>query len=420
MVKFVAEESMLAQASEVLSTQLQQAVDVLHTKTGKGCEFLGWLDFPQNVDNQYISDVKQIAQQIVSQSQVVVLIGIGGSYLGARALIEALCPNFSHPEPEIVYAGHHLSDKYLQKLYNILAKKDYSLVVVSKSGSTIETAATFGLLQRHCIDKYGLTEAKKRIVCITDQKEGILRAIVNKNAYSSLAIPADIGGRYSILTAVGLLPAAVAGLNIEQLMNGAKNMCSQILSSPKNVATQYAMCRTYLQSIGYNIEVLATFEPSLFYFAEWWKQLFAESEGKNHKGIFPTSMIYTTDLHSLGQYMQQGQRIMFETFLTIQHFSNNCKIKEEDLLDKQFNSLKNKSIGEINHLAQKATMKAHKRGNVPIIELNINDLSEYSLGELFYFFEYACAVSAYMQQINPFDQPGVAEYKKELTTLLSQ
>jgi glucose-6-phosphate isomerase len=328
--------------------------------------------------------------------------------------------DFSDKKPQIIYAGYHLSEDYYVDLLEYLSKIDYSVIVISKSGTTTEPAVAFRLLKQHCEQKYGISETKNRIVCITDAQKGVLKEIAQKEGYISYDIPDDVGGRFSVFTPVGLLPIAAAGFDIKNLMLGAKTMWQQILDSEENIAVQYAILRNYFLNRGKNIEVLSAFEPKLYYIIEWWKQLFGESEGKNGKGIFPAGMVFTTDLHSLGQYMQDGQRIMFETFLTVSSSCKKCVIPFVEKDEDKLNYLAEKRISEINHAATEATMMAHEQGKVPVLELILEKLDEKNIGVLLYFFEYACAVSAYMLGVNPFDQPGVEAYKNNMFRLLGK
>ncbi|MCL2131738.1 MAG: glucose-6-phosphate isomerase [Lentimicrobiaceae bacterium] len=399
--------------------EMRKAVRLLMDKTGEGCGFLGWLDLPaDSADIQ--RDLLLTASKLRAISDCVVVVGIGGSYLGAKAVISALQNDFSKEKPQIIYAGHHLSEGYLADLLDYLNDVSYSVIVISKSGTTTEPAVAFRLLKNHCEQKYGKESSKERIVCITDKEKGALKSLADKENYTSYIIADDVGGRYSVLSPVGLLPIAVAGLDIGQLLAGAKSMRTQLLSTDENIAVQYAVCRNYFLQKGFNVEVLASFEPDLQYFIEWWKQLFGESEGKNGKGIFPTGLIYTTDLHSMGQYMQDGQRFLFETFLSVKQSKRSCIIPYDAENQDDLNYIADKNIHQVNQAAEQATMLAHKQGGVPIMQLEMNQLNEYALGELIYFFEYACAVSAYMLGVNPFDQPGVEAYKNNMFALLGK
>ncbi|MDR0605659.1 MAG: glucose-6-phosphate isomerase [Bacteroidales bacterium] len=396
-----------------------KSVQTLHNRTGEGNDYLGWMDLPVTV-NAVEENIISTANYLRNISECIVVIGIGGSYLGARAVISALKNDFTDEKPEIIYAGHHLSEDYYVDLLQYLNTVNYSLIVISKSGTTTEPAIAFRLLKQHCEMKYGTAEAKNRIVCITDARKGILKEIAQKEKYTTFEIPDNVGGRYSALSPVGLLPIALAGCDIHALLMGAKTMQQQCLSSENNRASHYAMYRNYFLKQGLNIEVLSAFEPKLHYLIEWWKQLYAESEGKNGKGIFPAGMIFTTDLHSLGQYMQDGQRMMFETILSVSSQKKECIIPCLENDEDKLNFLSGKKISDINNAAEKATILAHQQGNIPIMKIIIELLNEKNMGALIYFFEYSCAVSAYMLGINPFDQPGVEAYKNNMFALLDK
>ena len=397
-----------------------QAVNTLKNRNGQGNDFLGWLDLPiKSVDLQH--DIMATASKLRAISDSVVIVGIGGSYLGAKAVISALQKDFSAEKPAIMYAGHHLSEDYLANLLDYLDNVNYAIIVISKSGTTTEPAIAFRLLKNHCEKKYGKNASKDRIVCITDKAKGALKSLADKENYTSYVIEDNVGGRYSALSPVGLLPIAVAGLDIGKMLEGAKSMRKQLVENDENnIALQYAICRNYFLQTGFNIEVLASFEPNLQYFIEWWKQLFGESEGKNGKGIFPAGLVYTTDLHSMGQYMQDGQRFLFETFLSVKQSNRSCIIPHEAENEDGMNFIAGKKIHEINQAAEQATILAHKKGGIPIMQLEMDALNEYTLGELIYFFEYACALSAYMLGVNPFDQPGVEAYKNNMFALLGK
>lgn len=407
-----------------LGNEAKQAVENLLNRVGdNNPKHLGWLDLPEEISDMQLQDIARTAEYLRNNSQCVVVVGIGGSYLGSRAVISALEGNpFGKKEnhPQIIYAGHHLSEEYYSELLKYLNTVDYSVIVISKSGTTTEPAVAFRLLKHHCEQKYGAEKAKRRIVCITDKEHGALRSLSEKAGYLTYEIPNNIGGRFSVLSPVGLLPIAVAGLDIRSLVQGAKTMRKQLMETYANIASRYALCRNYLLQKGYNIEVLSSFDPRLHYLIEWWKQLFGESEGKNGKGIFPAGMIFTTDLHSLGQYMQDGQRILFETFLSVGKTARQCWVPyDKDNLD-GLNFLADKQIGEINEAAQQATILAHQQGDVPVMQITIDTLDEDNIGQLIYFFEYACAVSAGILGVNPFDQPGVEAYKDNMYALLNK
>lgn len=396
-------------------------------KTGRGNDFLGWIDLPAEISENDINEVEKCAAALAGKSQVVVVIGIGGSYLGARAVIEALQHSFrpmiSETAPTILYAGNSMSEDYLHDLLDVLNQKDYSLIVISKSGTTTEPALAFRILKEHCEKKYGVDEARTRIVAVTDKARGALKTLATQEGYPTFVIPDDVGGRYSVLTPVGLLPIAVAGFSIRKLLEGAKAMRQQLLSAPKfadNPAMQYAAVRYELYNQGCKVELMTSFEPKLYFFIEWFKQLFGESEGKEHKGIFPAGAIFSTDLHSLGQYIQEGTRQLFETVLTVENAHHKVAIPFDEQNTDGLNYLQQRSINEINHIAQQGTCLAHVDGKVANLKVSIPEINEHYLGEMIYFFEMSCAISGYMLDVNPFDQPGVEAYKKNMFHLLGK
>ena len=401
-------------------------LETLLSGTGPGNDFLGWIKLPENIAGQ-IGRIEKIAKHLRSVSNTTVVTGIGGSYLGARAVIEALSHSFPHhvkeKQHEIIYAGHNVCEDYMADLLEVLEHLNYSIIVISKSGTTTEPAIAFRLLKNHIERKYGKSIAADRIVVITDATKGALRSQSELNGYETFEIPDDIGGRYSVLTPVGLLPIAVAGFDIRELVSGAKSAAEITRDSKdpqKNPALLYATVRNLLLQAGKSIEILVDFHPKLHYFAEWWKQLYGESEGKEGKGIYPSSADFTTDLHSLGQYIQEGQRILFETFLSIKSTPARVKIPLEKDDEDQLNYLAGKQICEVNRSAESGTILAHKEGGVPIITINIPALDIYYIGQLIYFFEIACAISGYILDVNPFDQPGVEAYKKNMFALLNK
>ena len=396
-------------------------------KNGRGIDFLGWIDLPAEISDEDFKAVEACASAMAAQSDVVVVIGIGGSYLGARAVIEALQHNFRpmlpDQKPTVLYAGNSMSEDYLHDLLDVLDKKDYSLVVISKSGTTTEPALAFRILKQHCERKYGLDNARKRIVAVTDRARGALKTLATEEGYPTFVIPDDVGGRYSVLTPVGLLPIAAAGFSVRKLVEGAKSMRAQLLEAGKfdaNPAMQYALVRYMLYNQGLKLELMTSFEPKLFYFVEWFKQLFGESEGKEHKGIFPAGAIFSTDLHSLGQYIQEGTRQIFETVLTVENAHHKVAIPADEKNTDGLNYLQHRSINEINHIAQQGTCMAHVDGHVPNLQVSIPEINEFHLGELIYFFEMSCAISGYMLNVNPFDQPGVEAYKRNMFKLLGK
>lgn len=405
----------------IVLKKVEAAFQTLVSRKGKGNEFLGWMDIDEIASEYLIKDIQQTADSLIKISDYVVVAGIGGSYLGARAVIEALRPTFSNKKPQIIYAGHHLSEDYLSELLSFLSTVNYSIIVISKSGTTTETAVAFRLLAQHCEKKYGQEASTKRIVCITDKEKGALKKIADIKGYKSFVIPDNVGGRYSVLTPVGLLPIAVAGIDIKALISGAKTISDSLSVFTLNNATvSYAYARNMLLIQGFNIEVMASFEPKLFFLIEWWKQLFGESEGKENKGIYPTGVVYTTDLHSMGQYMQEGQRIVFETFLSINKEKGICKLPHDNDNFDTLNYLAGKRISEINKQAKTGTILAHKDGGISTIEIEIDAIDEQNIGALIYFFEFTCAISGYTLGVNPFDQPGVEAYKKNMFALLKK
>ena len=389
-------------------------------------EFLGWLELPTNYDKEEFERIKKAAKQIQSDSEILVVIGIGGSYLGARAVIEALSNTFANygkqEMPRIIYAGNNMSPRYLRDLIDFISDKDFSLNVISKSGTTTEPGIAFRVLREVIENKYGIEEAKKRIYVTTDKERGALKTLANEEGYESFIIPDNVGGRYSVLTPVGLLPIAVAGIDIDKLMNGAR--LAQTKYSDTNIkyneCFQYAVTRNLLYENEKNIEILVNYEPKLHYITEWWKQLYGESEGKEQKGIFPAGVDFTTDLHSMGQYIQEGRRNLFETVINIENAEDDITMKaDEDNLD-GLNYLEGKGLDYINKKAMEGTVMAHTKGGVPNILINVEKLDEENIGELIYFFELACAMSGRILEVNPFNQPGVEEYKKNMFKLLGK
>lgn len=405
------------------------AHDLLHNRKGAGNEFTGWVDLPVQYDQAEFIKIKKTAERIKSNTDAFVVIGIGGSYLGARSAIEMLSRTFHNqlPKdkrewPEIYFAGNHISSTYLTDLLEVLEGKDVSINVISKSGTTTEPAIAFRVLKEFLEKKYGKEEAKKRIFATTDPSKGALRKLAEEEGYETFVIPDDVGGRYSVLTAVGLLPLAVAGLDIDQIMDGARNAHEEYSNDNliENEAYKYAVVRNALYNKGKIIEIMANYEPSLQYFSEWWKQLFGESEGKDHKGIYPAAVNFTTDLHSLGQYIQEGRRELFETVLLVDNPKEEINIKETtDNLD-GLNYLAGKTMDFVNKKASEGTLLAHTDGGVPNLIIKLDRLNEFTYGHLVYFFEKACGISGYLLGVNPFDQPGVEAYKKNMFALLGK
>ena len=400
----------------------------LFGKTGKGNDFLGWIDLPENISAELIRKTEKLAENIRQKSEVFVVIGIGGSYLGARAIIESLDHHFSHlkesgKNPMVLYAGQNISEDYMSDLLEILDDKDYSITVVSKSGTTTEPAIAFRILKSHLEKKYGLSEARKRIVAITDKEKGALKQLADEEGYETFVVPDDVGGRYSVLTPVGLLPIAVAGYDIRTLLNGAKNMKTLIeadYSIDKNPVSAYAAVRNELYKSGKTTEIMVNYEPRLYYFTEWWKQLYGESEGKDNKGIFPAGVGFTTDLHSMGQYIQDGLRNIFETVVSVENPNSQIKVPSDDKNLDKLNYIAGMPIHEVNQQAEIGTALAHIDGGVPNLRITIPRVNEEVLGEMVYFFEMACALSGYILGVNPFDQPGVEAYKKNMFALLGK
>ncbi|WP_243290497.1 glucose-6-phosphate isomerase [Bacillus sp. FJAT-47783] len=414
-------------------TYLQDFVKVahhsIHEKTGAGSDFLGWVDLPNEYDREEFERIQKSAEKIKSDSDILLVIGIGGSYLGARAAIEMLnhsfynaLPKEKRETPQVIFVGNNISSTYIKDVKDLLDGKDFSINVISKSGTTTEPAIAFRIFKSLLEEKYGKEEAKKRIYATTDRERGALKTLANEEGYESFIIPDDVGGRYSVLTAVGLLPIAVAGADIEAMMKGAQDASRDFGKSElmENPAYQYAVVRNVLYNKGKTIEMLINYEPALQYFAEWWKQLFGESEGKDQKGIFPASANFSTDLHSLGQYVQEGRRDLFETVINVEKPRHELTIEEDaDNLD-GLNYLAGKTVDFVNKKAFEGTMLAHTDGGVPNLVVNIPELNEYTFGYLVYFFEKACAMSGYLMGVNPFDQPGVEAYKTNMFALLGK
>jgi glucose-6-phosphate isomerase len=405
------------------------AKDVLMNKTGAGNDFLGWIDLPVNYDKKEFQEIKAAAEKIQSDSDVLLVVGIGGSYLGARAAIEFLSHSFynvlpkgKRKTPEIYFVGNSISSKYIQDLKDVLEGKDFSVNIISKSGTTTEPAIAFRVFKDLLIEKYGREEANKRIYATTDKAKGALKNLANQEGYQTFVVPDDVGGRFSVLTAVGLLPIAVSGADIDKLMEGAAAAREEAVNAPyeSNGALRYAAIRNILLRKGKSVEIVANYEPSLHYVSEWWKQLFGESEGKDQRGIFPAAVDLTTDLHSMGQFIQDGSRIMFETVLNVEQSPAEIFLKEEEVDTDGMNYLAGKSVDFVNKSAMNGTILAHSDGDVPNLMVNIPDQDEFSLGQLFYFFEYACGVSGYILGVNPFNQPGVESYKKNMFALLGK
>ena len=407
-------------------TDALSSFDTLLSSNGRGAEFTGWLNIPSQTDKNLINEIEKLAFEWKMIAEVVVVIGIGGSYLGAKAAIESLSHSFglhlgNNDRPAIVFAGQNLSGEYMSELMDLLQKRESAAIVISKSGTTTEPAVAFRIIKEHYENKYGKNGATTRIVAVTDSSKGALKSLSDSEGYRTFVIPDNVGGRFSVLTPVGLLPIAVAGFNIREMLDGAcrmEKLCKERGSD--NPAIRYAAVRNLLYGNGKRIEILVNYNPKLAYFSEWWKQLFGESEGKEGKGIFPASVNFTTDLHSMGQYIQDGERILFETVLRIDNSERDYVLKSnEDNLD-GLNFIAGKTVEQCNKMAELGTRLAHIDGGVPNIAIAIEKLDEFNLGSLFYFFEFACGISAYMLDINPFDQPGVEDYKKNMFALLDK
>jgi glucose-6-phosphate isomerase len=396
--------------------------------TGKGSGFLGWLTLPSEITPEILDDISKEAARLRRQSEVIVVVGIGGSYLGTRAVLEALQHSFQGifhdpDKPLIVYAGHQLSQDYLADLLELLDKQEYSMIVISKSGLTTEPAIAFRILKSHIEKKYGKDGARGRIIAITDRTKGALKKVADHEGYPTYEVPDDIGGRYSVLTPVGLLPIAAAGFDIKKLVKGALKMQDYSFVHPgmsENPVTAYVTARNALYRAGKQTEIMVNYQPQLGYFTEWWKQLYGESEGKEGKGIFPAGVIFTTDLHSMGQYIQDGLRNIFETVISVKRTRNTILIPEADDDADGLNYLVGKDLQYVNRMAEMATMLAHVDGGVPNISVQVPRIDEDILGQLIYFFEISCGVSGYVLDVNPFDQPGVEAYKKNMFALLGK
>ena len=410
---FISKESVSAYEAQVKAAQ-----EALENGTGKGNDFLGWLHLPSSISKEHLADLKATAQVLRDNCEVVIVAGIGGSYLGARAVIEALSNSFTWLQekktaPVMIYAGHNIGEDYLYELTEFLKDKKFGVINISKSGTTTETALAFRLLKKQCEDQRGKEMAKKVIVAVTDAKKGAARVTADKEGYKSFIIPDNVGGRFSVLTPVGLLPIAVAGFDIEQLVNGAADMekaCGADVPFAENPAAIYAATRNELYKNGKKIEILVNFCPKLHYVSEWWKQLYGESEGKDNKGIFPAAVDFSTDLHSMGQWIQEGERKV----------NHKLEVPSDEANLDGLNFLAGKRVDEVNKMAELGTQLAHVDGGVPNMRIVIPELSEFSIGQLLYFFEKACGISGYLLGVNPFNQPGVEAYKKNMFALLNK
>ena len=413
---------------EAYNGEIKSNINALINKTGKGNDFLGWVNLPSSITDAQLKDIEQTAAGFKKNIEICVVVGIGGSYLGAKAVNDALMNNFEFlkekkENPLMIFAGHNIGEDYIYELLELLDKKSYGIVVISKSGTTTEPALAFRILKNHLESKIGKEKAKSKIIAVTDGNKGALKQLATTEGYKTYAIPDDVGGRYSVLTPVGLVPLAVCGHNIRNLVKGAVDMEKLVTSETdlfKNPSALYAAARNVLYKKGKKIEILVNYNNKLHYVSEWWKQLYGESEGKDGLGIYPASVDNSSDLHSMGQYIQEGERTLFETVISVKNTKNNVKVpKDNEDLDK-LNFLAGKRVDEVNKMAELGTVLAHIDGNVPNIKVEMEELSEYCLGQLIYFFELACGISGYMLGVNPFDQPGVEAYKKNMFALLEK
>lgn len=414
---------------EAMQPFVSVAHSLLHEGKVLGSDYIGWIDLPVNYDKVEFDRIKRAAEKIKADSEVLVVIGIGGSYLGAKAAIEMFGNTFKNNlkkdvrnAPEVYFAGNNISSSYIADLFEVIGDRDYSVNVISKSGTTTEPALAFRIFKEHLENKYGREEASKRIYATTDKEKGALRTLSEAEGYETFVIPHNVGGRFSVLTAVGLLPIAAAGFNLDEMMKGAQDARKEysVDDLEKNGAYQYAVARTVLQRKGKETEILVNYEPQLQYFAEWWKQLFGESEGKDGRGIFPASANFSADLHSMGQYIQDGRRFIFETVINVENTRAEVIIKKDEKDLDGLNYLEGKTIDFVNQKAFEGTLLAHTDGDVPNLVLNIKKLDEYTFGQMVYFFEIACGLGGCILGVNPFNQPGVEAYKKNMFALLGK
>ena len=409
--------------------KVKACMETLEKGTGLGNDFLGWLHLPSSITKEHLDDLKATAQTLRENCDVVIVAGIGGSYLGARAVIEAMSNSFAWlqekkaGQPTIIFAGHNISEDYLFELTEFLKDKKFGVINISKSGTTTETALAFRLLKKQCEDQRGKETAKQVIVAVTDAKKGAARVTADKEGYKTFIIPDNVGGRFSVLTPVGLLPIAVAGFDIDKLVAGAADMekaCGADVPFAENPAAIYAATRNELYRNGKKIEILVNFCPKLHYVSEWWKQLYGESEGKDNKGIFPASVDFSTDLHSMGQWIQEGERSIFETVISVEKVNHKLEVPSDEANLDGLNFLAGKRVDEVNKMAELGTQLAHVDGGVPNMRIIIEKLDEYNIGQLLYFFEIGCGISGYLLGVNPFNQPGVEAYKKNMFALLNK
>ncbi|MFI3319661.1 MAG: glucose-6-phosphate isomerase [Rikenellaceae bacterium] len=411
-----------------IKEQAQKANQLLADKTGAGNDFLGWVNLPSSIDAEQIAAINEQAAKLKSKAEVVICIGIGGSYLGAKAVLEAMSDSFKllhkkQEEPIVLFAGQNISEDYTCELLKATAEYSIAAIVVSKSGTTTEPAIAFRIIKAEIEKRYGKAEAAERIVAVTDKSRGALKTLATKEGYPTFVIPDDVGGRFSVLTPVGLLPLAAGGVNVAELVRGAQDMekaTNESVAFDENPAAIYAATRNLLYREGKTIEILASYEPKLQYFAEWWKQLYGESEGKDGKGIFPASVTLTADLHSMGQYIQEGERILFETVISVAKPACEMIVEEDEQNLDGLNFMAGKHLTEINLMAELGVTIAHVDGGVPNLRITLPKISEYYIGALIYFFERACGISGYLLGVNPFDQPGVEAYKKNMFALLEK
>ncbi len=421
---FVPKETIYAQEAKA-----NECMATLHNGNGAGNDFLGWLHLPSSITEEQLADIEQTAEVLRSKCEVVVAIGIGGSYLGTRAVVEAMSNSFDalhtadRKNPILLYAGHNIGEDYLYELSEVLKGRQFGIINISKSGTTTEPALAFRILKKQLEEAVGKEEARQRIVAITDAKKGALRTLATQEGYKTFVIPDNVGGRFSVLTPVGLLPIAVAGVSIRELVAGALSMekaTDQSVPFAENISALYAAARNELYKGGKKIEILCNFHPKLHYIAEWWKQLYGESEGKENKGIFPAAVDLTTDLHSMGQWIQEGERTIFETVISVEEPNHKVVVPTDEANLDGLNFLAGKRVDEVNKMAELGTQLAHVDGGVPNIKVTIPAVTPYYIGQLFYFFEKACGVSGYILNVNPFNQPGVEAYKKNMFALLNK
>ncbi len=411
-----------------LIEKAKEANKSLEEKTGEGNDFLGWVNLPSSISDEQLKDIEATATKLQKEIEVVVVIGIGGSYLGTKAVAEAMTDTFAalkgkNDKPSLIFAGQNIGEDYLSELLELLNQKKYGIVVISKSGTTTEPAIAFRILKNHLEEKVGAEKAKELIVAVTDKSKGALRTLATQEGYKTYVIPDDVGGRYSVLTPVGLVPLAIGGFDVRALVEGAKIMeekCASSSNDSENIAIEYAASRIALYNSGKKIEILANFENKLHYLAEWWKQLYGESEGKDNLGIYPSSVDFTADLHSMGQYIQEGERHLIETVISIAKTDYSLTIPSDEANLDSLNYLAGKNLDFVNKMAELGTQIAHVDGGVPNIRIEIPQLNEHYIGQLMYFFEKACGIGGYLMKINPFNQPGVEAYKKNMFALLEK